>query len=342
MSTHVQHRTMSPNDAWATIRNFGLDLSLPIYKQQGTGAADVPYLELIVLFSFIVFIFEFYLDLRQYGALQRKDVPESLTSRIGELDQAAASKNGGDAKGKGNDGTTTLLSRLTSKFDAARKYSIDKAHLGFVETLFSQSEATAMLLLGSMPWFWNMSVNLAGKWFGKAEDEYIVSLVFLGINMVIENVVHLPFSLWSVFVVEQRHGFNKQSLKDFLLDKVKAITLSALLGSPMTVAVIYVIKAGGRNFFLYLYLLVLAFQLILLTVYPTIIAPIFNKYEPLPEESELKPRIDALASRVKFPLTKVFVVDGSRRSAHSNAYFYGFFKNKRIVLFDTLLTQVGR
>jgi len=330
---------MPPNDAWAIIRNFGSELSFPTYKQQGTGMADVPYLELIVLFSFIVFVFEFYLDLRQYGALQRKDVPEALTTRISELDQAAASKNGGDSKDK--DGTTTLLARLTSKFEAARKYSIDKAHLGFVETLFSQMEATAMLLLGSMPWVWDMSVNLAGKWFGKAEDEYIISLVFLGINMVIENIIHLPFSLWSVFVVEQRHGFNKQSLKDFLLDKVKAVALSALLGSPMTVAVLYVIKAGGRNFFLYLYLLVLAFQLILLTVYPTVIAPIFNKYEPLAEESELKPQIDALASRVKFPLTKVFVVDGSRRSAHSNAYFYGFFKNKRIVLFDTLLTQVG-
>jgi len=334
---------MAPKDAWAAIRAFGLDLSFPTYKQQGTGTAEVPYLELIVLFSFIVFIWEFYLDLRQYGALQRKDVPEALTARIGELDQAAAAKAGGDAKGKGKDGstTTTLLDRLTSKFDAARKYSIDKAHLGFVESVFSQAEATAMLMLGSMPWFWDLSVDLAGKWFGKAEDEYIVSLVFLGINMVIENVVHLPFSLWAVFVVEQRHGFNKQSLKDFFLDKVKAIILSALLGGPMTIAVLYVIKAGGPNFFLYLYLLVLAFQLVLLTIYPTIIAPIFNKYEPLPEDSELKSQIDALASRVKFPLTKVFVVDGSRRSAHSNAYFYGFFKNKRIVLFDTLLTQVG-
>lgn len=149
-------------------------------------------------------------------------------------------------------------------------------------------------------------------------------------------------------------------------DKLKAIVLSALLGAPFITAVLAVIKRGGPHFFFWLWLLVFTFQLFLLTIYPSVIAPIFNKcvasshsqtdenkltkthqtkpnanrYEPL-KDPELKAKIEALASKVKFPLTKVFVVDGSRRSAHSNAYMYGFHKNKRIVLFDTLLTQVG-
>lgn len=157
-------------------------------------------------------------------------------------------------------------------------------------------------------------------------------------------------------------------------DKVKTIILSALLGAPFITAVLYVIKKGGDNFFFWLWLLVFAFQVFLLTIFPTVIAPIFNKcvcpshrlcdaqfsyphsvsnpsttltptrpcrYEPL-KDPELKAQIETLASKVYFPLTKIFVVDGSRRSAHSNAYMYGFFKNKRIVLFDTLLTQVGQ
>jgi STE24 endopeptidase len=335
-------------DHWAHVRSFGTGLSLPVYRQKGAGEADVPYLELLILFSFIVFVWEFYLDVRQYRALQRKDIPSALTERIAELDSRATASGSAppEQASRSKDdpsppAATSLLDRLTSKFEAARKYSIDKAHLGFVETAFSQTENTTLLLLGSMPWFWDISVELAGRWLGNRENEYVVSLVLLGLNMVLEQVVHLPFSLWAVFVVEERHGFNKQSLGNFFLDKLKGLALSALLGGPMTLAVLYVIKAGGRSFFLYLYLLVLAFQLLLLTIYPTVIAPLFNKYEPLPEDSELKIQIDALASRVKFPLTKVFVVDGSRRSAHSNAYFYGFFKNKRIVLFDTLIAQVG-
>ncbi len=321
-----------PPDAYKAIRNFGLaGWSFPTYKQPGTTTAQVPFLELILVFSFVVFAWELYLDIRQYRALQKKDVPAALTTRIAELDQAAAKEDKGTKE--------TLLSRLTSKFDAARRYSIDKAHLGFVEGIFSQAESTALLLLGSMPWAWDLSARLAGKW-GKGKDEYVVSLIFMGLNMAFENVINLPFALYSTFVVESRHGFNKQSVGDFFLDKLKAILLSAVLGGPMISAVIYVVKAGGPNFFYYLYLLVLVFQLLLLTLYPTVIAPLFNKYEPL-EDGPLKTQIDALASRVKFPLTKVFVVDGSRRTAHSNAYFFGFFKSKRIVLFDTLIQQVA-
>lgn len=308
-------------------------VSFPYYKQEGTTKASTPYLEIIIVFAFVMFILEFYLDIRQYRALQKTEIPESLTSILKELDSKK--------KDTTTDSSTSLLARLTSKFDAARRYSIDKAHLGFVMSIFSQIEEVSMLLIGSMPFFWDLATKLTVKWLGaaKGENEYIVSLIFLGLNMVLENVIHLPFSLWSTFVVEARHGFNKQTLGLFFLDKVKALILSAILGGPMICAVLYVIKAGGPNFFLYLYLLMLGFQMLLLTIYPTVIAPLFNKYEPL-VDATLKEKIDELADKVKFPLTKVFVVDGSRRSAHSNAYFYGFFKNKRIVLFDTLISQV--
>ena len=107
-----------------------------------------------------------------------------------------------------------------------------------------------------------------------------------------------------------------------------AIALSCVIGSPVISAILWIIKAGGERFYFYLWLFFLCFQMIMLTVYPTMIAPLFNKYEPLPD-SPLKTSIENLSSRVKFPLTKLYVVDGSKRSSHSNAYMYGFYKNKR-------------
>jgi len=112
-----------------------------------------------------------------------------------------------------------------------------------------------------------------------------------------------------------------------------------VIGLPILSAMLFLIKLGGPYFWFYLWLFLIAVTLLMVTIYPTLIAPIFNKFEPLPE-GDLREKIYALSKRVDFPLTKLYTVDGSKRSGHSNAYFYGFFKNKRIVLYDTLLTQV--
>lgn len=154
------------------------------------------------------------------------------------------------------------------------------------------------------------------------------------------DFTHLPFSLYSTFVIEEKFGFNKQTLKIFFIDLFKSFALKIIIGAPVVIAILFLVKWGGENFWIFLWLFLLSFQFLMLTIYPVWIAPLFNEFKPL-EEGELRTKIYALASRLEFPLTKLFVVDGSTRSAHSNAYFYGFFKNKRIVLYDTLLKQVN-
>lgn len=186
---------------------------------------------------------------------------------------------------------------------------------------------------------------------------------------VFSTLISLPFSLYQTFVIEERHGFNKQTLKLFISDTIKGHLIGGVIGMPFLAGFLKVIKLGGENFYLYVWLFMyvyfhgsvatsfcnvqtsqtsgltfftttcksrVVFQLIMVSIFPTFIQPLFNKFDPLPE-GELRTMIEALASRISFPLTKLFVIDGSKRSGHSNAYFYGFFKNKRIVLYDTLL-----
>jgi STE24 endopeptidase len=119
----------------------------------------------------------------------------------------------------------------------------------------------------------------------------------------------------------------------------QALLLVVVIGGPVMSAILWIINQGGKTFYIKLWAFLFAFQLVMLFIYPTVLAPLFNKFTPL-EDSSLKAKIEELAASVQFPLTKVFVIDGSTRSAHSNAYFYGFFGNKRIVLFDTLLKQM--
>ena len=191
-----------------------------------------------------------------------------------------------------------------------------------------------------LPFVWSLSFDILEYFGGDASMEISQSLIFLSLFSFLSFVLSLPFSLYSTFVVEERHGFNKQTIGLYVKDKIKGILLFILLGLPITALLIYVMKNTGEFFYFYVWLALLVVQLVLLTIYPTLLAPLFNKFTPL-QEGELKDKINALAKRNDFPLTKLFVVDGSTRSSHSNAYFYGFFKNKRIVLYDTLLKQTN-
>ncbi|CAI5935536.1 unnamed protein product, partial [Closterium sp. NIES-65] len=151
-------------------------------------------------------------------------------------------------------------------------------------------------------------------------------------------VVDLPFALFSTFVIEQRHGFNKQTLLGFIKDRILGILLMVVILPPVLAACIRIVQVGGNLVAVYLWLFMLAFSLFMLTIYPVAIAPLFNKFTPL-EAGTLRSKIEGLAGSLSYPLKKIFVMDGSQRSAHSNAYLYGFFKNKRIVLYDTLLSH---
>jgi len=186
---------------------------------------------------------------------------------------------------------------------------------------------------------WKISGNILENFGYGSEYEIIHSLVFLGLSMVYETVLHLPFGLYHTFVIEEKHGFNKQTLGSYLLDQIKMMLVGVVLGVPAISALIQIIKWGGPQFYIYVWLFLLAFSLFVLTLYPTLIAPLFNKFTPL-EEGELKTNIEKLASSINYPLYRLLEMDGSKRSGHSNAYFFGFWKHKRIVLYDTLKKQL--
>lgn len=144
-------------------------------------------------------------------------------------------------------------------------------------------------------------------------------------------VTSLPFELYSTFQIEKKHGFNKTTLKLFISDKLKSLVLTFLIGGPFVALLLYIIKKGGEYFYLYVWAFMFVFSVFMMTIVPVVIMPLFNKYEPL-EDGPLKTSIYELAGELKFPLTKLFVMDGSKRSSHSNAFMFGFGNNKRIVV----------
>ena len=176
--------------------------------------------------------------------------------------------------------------------------------------------------------FW--TARLDGLYYG-------VALIFS--VTLISSLIDLPFSLYTQFVIEERFGFNRMTLKLFCLDLIKQTALGLVIGTPVLLAVLWLMSQMGSLWWLYVWLFWCGFNLLILFVYPTWIAPLFNKFTPL-DDAQLKARIEALLARCGFATSGLFVMDGSKRSAHGNAYFTGFGKTKRIVFFDTLLGRL--
>uniref|UniRef100_A0A914WU43 CAAX prenyl protease n=2 Tax=Plectus sambesii TaxID=2011161 RepID=A0A914WU43_9BILA len=261
-----------------------------------------------LFFSWLMFLWDYYLAWRQYVKHRDNEKrPDAVSEIIGEED-----------------------------YRKARLYKLDRHIFGFARSIWSQLESTVILLYGFIPYFWYLSGDLIGS-FGY-NNEIIQSVVFILITTVLETLISLPWDMYDTFVIEELHGFNKQTVGFYLKDKAKKMGVSMLLMAPIISVVIWIVKMGGDYFFLYIWVFMSIIIFFLLTIYPEFIAPLFDKYTPLPE-GVLREKIEALASRVHFPLKKLYVVEGSKRSAHSNAYMYGFWKNKRIVLYDTLLNE---
>lgn len=153
---------------------------------------------------------------------------------------------------------------------------------------------------------------------------------------IIGSILDLPLSYYRTFVLEARFGFNRTDLKTFVLDIVKGFVLSLILGVPLLAVVLWLMGNAGQQWWIYVWLVWMSFSLLMMWAYPAFIAPLFNKFKPL-EEGELKTRIETLLQRNDFSSQGIFVMDGSKRSGHGNAYFTGFGRNKRIVFYDTLL-----
>lgn len=210
-----------------------------------------------------------------------------------------------------------------------------------IKSAFSIVKNWAVITNDVFPYAWNLSAwtlkTYAPRWMPKGE--IATSLLFIFGFQIAETIIDLPFGLWYHFKLEESFGFNKQTYGLFFMDKIKAIGLSIAFGVPIGAGFLKIIQSTGNAFFLYLWLFMLGVQLVGITIYPTLIVPLFNKLTPL-EPGELKQRVEALAEKLKFPLAELQVIDGSKRSAHSNAYFTGLpYMPKKIVLYDTLLEK---
>jgi len=168
----------------------------------------------------------------------------------------------------------------------------------------------------------------------------LTGLLYIGSVLAANHLLHLPFSIYDTFVLEERFGFNKTTVRTFVLDQIKGLLLAALIGLPLLAVILWIFLHVGQAW-LWAWLVFTAFSLALTYLAPTLIMPLFNRFEPM-EEGELRDAIHEMARRCEFPLREVTVMDGSRRSSKSNAFFVGFGKHKKIALFDTLVKNHSR
>ncbi len=219
--------------------------------------------------------------------------------------------------------------------DAHRKaaaYTIAKTRLALLETAVGAIVLIALTLLGGLQWI----ADTLHEWI---DGDYAFQLAVVTTVVLLLAVVDLPFSWFRQFRIEQRFGFNRMTLRLWLIDLVKSSVIAAVLGLPLLAAVVGLMRSAGPLWWLYVWLLWVTFNALVLVIYPTLIAPLFNRFEPL-KDSGLADRIAALLQRTGFASKGVFVMDGSRRSAHGNAYFTGLGRAKRIVFFDTLVDRL--
>ena len=213
----------------------------------------------------------------------------------------------------------------------AAHYTVAKTRLGIVETAVGAAALVCLTLLGGLQWLSDTLRTLIAS-------DLLYQIAVVAVVVLILAVIDLPFSWIRQFRIEQRFGFNRMTPRLWVLDLVKSFAVAAALGLPLLAATIWLMQAGDA-WWIYVWLLWVGFNALILLLYPTLIAPIFNKFEPL-KDSALADRIGALLSRTGFASKGVFVMDGSRRSAHGNAYFTGLGRAKRIVFFDTLIERL--
>ena len=224
----------------------------------------------------------------------------------------------------------------TISLDAHQKaaaYTLAKSRVGLIDSALDALVLLGWTLLGGLDWLNQLTTNVLGTGMTQ-QIGLVVAFVLIG------GLIGLPLSLYQTFVVEQQFGFNHSTLKLWLSDLVKGLVVGLVLGLPILWLVLWLMQAGGTLWWLWAWGALVAYQLFVMWIAPNVIMPLFNQFSPL-NDVALKARVEALMQRAGFTAKGFFVMDGSRRSAHSNAFFTGFGSAKRVVFFDTLLAQLN-
>lgn len=214
----------------------------------------------------------------------------------------------------------------------AADYTTERTRLRVTETVFDTAVLLALTMGGLLDWLY----QAFDGWFASMLWRDVALIA--GVSLLL-GAIHMPFSVYRQFRLEEKYGFNRMTPKLFVADTVKGLFVGALLGLPLLTLILWLMNTAGTNWWIWAWASWAAFNFAVMLIFPTWIAPLFNKFTPLQDES-LRDRINALAKRCDFAIQGLFVMDGSKRSAHGNAYFTGFGKSRRIVFFDTLLSKL--
>ena len=218
------------------------------------------------------------------------------------------------------------------KYKKQQSYQRENNRFGMISDTFSFLVTLGMFLFFGFAWVngWAWSVT---------NSAILAALIFFGILMFASDIIQTPFSIYDIYVIEEKYGFNKTTPKTFVLDKIKGWLLGAVIGGGLLALIILIYQKTENMFWIYAWLLITVFTIFMSMFYSSIIVPLFNKQTPL-EEGELRDSIEKFANKVGFKLKNIFVINGSKRSTKANAYFTGLGSKKRIVLYDTLIEDM--
>lgn len=217
------------------------------------------------------------------------------------------------------------------KYLKSLEYHQEQTRFSFLTSGFSFLLSVSMLYFGGF--------GLLDSWLRPTiQNEILLALTFFGVLGLASDMLTLPFQWYSTFVIEEKYGFNKTTVKTFIADKLKGYLLAAVIGGGLLTALLYLIQTIGPGFWIWFSVIAAVFVLIVNMFYTSLILPLFNKLTPL-ADGELKTAIEAFSRKVNFPLDNIFIIDGSKRSKKANAFFSGIGKKKKIVLYDTLISN---
>jgi STE24 endopeptidase len=217
------------------------------------------------------------------------------------------------------------------QYEKSQRYHQVTARFSFITSAFSTVLTLAVLWLGGFGW-------LDSALSGYTDNEIWLALAFFGTLFLASDIINIPFQLYATFVIEEKYGFNKTTIKTFFLDKLKGYLLGSILGGGIVAILIFLVLNLGTNFWLIFWVTITVIMVLMNMFYTTLILPLFNKLMPL-EDGSLRQAIETYSQSVGFPLTNIYIIDGSKRSSKANAFFSGLGKKKKVVLYDTLIEK---